>query len=183
MSKVLVIDTLKQPLDPIHPARARQLLRNGQAAVFRRFPFTVVLKKLSSNQTVQPLRIKIDPGAKVTGIAVVNDTSGEVVWAGELQHRGFAIRESLTSRQSCRTDKYGFPNRHCARKKVLFGFQTGDIVKAIVTNGKKVGTYTGRIAVRATGSFNISAKAHLIQGISHRFCKIIHRKDGYGYAC
>ncbi len=85
------------------------------------------------------------------------------------------------TRQSCRTDKYGFPNRHCAREKLHFGFTTGDIVKAVVTTGKKVGTYTGRIATRATGSFNISTKNGLIQGISHKFCKAIHKKDGYSY--
>ncbi|MDF5723632.1 MAG: RNA-guided endonuclease IscB [Rhizonema sp. PD37] len=426
MSKVLVIDTLKQPLNPVHPAKARQLLNNGRAAIFRRFPFTIVLKESSSDQTIQPLRLKIDPGAKVTGIAIVNDANGEVIWAAELQHRGFTIRESLTSRsqlrrsrrnrktryrqarfnnrkradswlapslmsrvynietwvkrlckfapittisqelvrfdtqlmqnpqiqgdeyqqgelqgyetreyllekwrrqcaycgaeniplqvehiqprakggsnrlsnltlscekcntkkgvkdikdflkkqpeklskilaqakkpladtaavnstrfklldvlkatglpievgsggltkfnrstqnlekthwidaacvgkstptlnikgvkplfikaaghgtrQSCRTDKYGFPNRHCSRDKIHFGFQTGDIVKAVVTTGKKIGIHSGRIATRATGSFNVSAKKSLIQGISHRFCQIIHRKDGYGYA-
>ena len=38
------------------------------------------------------------------------------------------------SRQSCRTDKYGFPNRHVPREKIHFGFQTGDIAKAVVTN-------------------------------------------------
>jgi len=60
------------------------------------------------------------------------------------------------------------------------GFQTGDIVKAIVTTGKKIGEYVGRVAVRSTGSFNISAST-LIQGISHKYCKTIHRKDGYSY--
>jgi len=37
MSKIFVIDSEKRPLDPIHPAQARQLLRNKKAAVFRRF--------------------------------------------------------------------------------------------------------------------------------------------------
>ncbi len=36
MSKVLLIDTDKRPLDPIHPAQARQLLRNGKVAIFCR---------------------------------------------------------------------------------------------------------------------------------------------------
>ncbi len=74
------------------------------------------------------------------------------------------------SRQMCRTDKYGFPSRHVPRFKFVKGFQTGDIVKAIVTSGKKIGTYIGRIAVRSTGSFNISAST-LIQGLSHKYCK------------
>jgi hypothetical protein len=62
------------------------------------------------------------------------------------------------------------------------GFQTGDIVKAVVTSGKKAGVYVGRVATRASGSFNISAAAGLVQGISYKYCRIIHKKDGYGYA-
>jgi|GEM_PF-2761284 len=40
MSKVLVIDTNKKPQNPIHPSLARQLLNNGKAAIFRKYPFT-----------------------------------------------------------------------------------------------------------------------------------------------
>ena len=32
--------------------------------------------------------MKIDPGSKTTGLAVVNDATGRVVWAAELAHRG-----------------------------------------------------------------------------------------------
>ncbi|MBE9143853.1 RNA-guided endonuclease IscB [Planktothrix mougeotii] len=86
------------------------------------------------------------------------------------------------SRQMCRTDKFGFPSRYVPRFKFVKGFQTGDIVKAIVTKGKKIGTYIGRIAVRSSGSFNINTKPGLIQGISHKYCTMIHKKDGYLYA-
>lgn len=85
------------------------------------------------------------------------------------------------TRQMCRTDKFGFPNRYVPRNKFVKGFQTGDIVKSIVTAGTKVGKYVGRIAVRSSGSFNISTKLGLIQGISHKYCQIIHHKDGYSY--
>ncbi|MEG3941780.1 RNA-guided endonuclease IscB [Microcoleus sp. S36b_A3] len=85
------------------------------------------------------------------------------------------------SRQMCRTDKFGFPSRYVPRFKFVKGFQTGDIVKAVVAAGKKIGTYTGRVAVRSTGSFNISAVRGLIQGISHKYCQQIHQKDGYNY--
>jgi 5-methylcytosine-specific restriction endonuclease McrA len=426
MSKVFVIDTDKRPLDPIHSAQARQLLRNKKVAIFRRFPFTIILKESRSDSPVSPLRLKLDPGAKTTGIALVKDLTGEVVFAAELKHRGFAIRDALTSRrqlrrsrrtrktryrqprflnrtcpegwlapslqsrieniktwvkklrnlarieaisqelvrfdmqlmanpdiqgkeyqqgtlagyetreyllekwgrqctycgakdvpfqvehihprakggsnsitnlalscekcntkkgtkdikdflkkdpsklekilkqakrpladaaavnttrfallfvlkatglpvetgsggltkfnrsqkklekthwidaacvgqstpilnikgvkpllitanghgsrQSCRTDKFGFPNRHCSRTKFHFGFQTGDIVKSVVKTGKKVGEYIGRIATRATGSFNISTRNGLVQGISYKICKTIHKKDGYSYS-
>ncbi len=85
------------------------------------------------------------------------------------------------SRQMCRTDKFGFPSRYVPQFKFVKGFQTGDIVKAIVTSGKKIGAYTGRIALRSTGSFNISTTSGLIQGISYKYCQQIHQKDGYGY--
>jgi 5-methylcytosine-specific restriction endonuclease McrA len=85
------------------------------------------------------------------------------------------------SRQMCRTDKWGFPSRYVPRFKFVKGFQTGDIVKAIVSSGKKIGVYTGRVALRSTGSFNISAKQGLVQGITHKYCQQIHQKDGYGY--
>lgn len=426
MSKVFVIDPNKRPVNPIHSAQARQLLRNKKAAVLKRFPFTLILKESCPDTPVSPLRLKIDPGAKFTGIALVNGSTGEVVFAAELKHRGFAIRDALTSRrqlrrsrrnrktryrqprflnrtrpkgwlapslqsrieniktwveklrkfapieaisqelvrfdmqlmrnpeiqgkeyqqgtlagyetrefllekwnrqcaycgvkdvplqiehinprakggsnsianltlscekcnikkgtkhikdflkkspsklekilkqakkpladaaavnitrfgllevlkatglpvetgsggltkfnrsqqklekthwidaacvgdstpiinikgvkpllitanghgsrQSCRTDKYGFPSRYVPRFKFVKGFQTGDIVKAIVTSGKKVGIHVGRVAVRSTGSFNISTATGLIQGISHKYCTHIHKKDGYSYA-
>nr|MDJ0619816.1 hypothetical protein [Calothrix sp. MO_192.B10] len=73
------------------------------------------------------------------------------------------------------------PARYVPRFKFVKGFQTGDIVKVVVTNGKKIGEYVGRIATRATGSFNISTKNGLVQGISYKYCTCIHKKDGYSY--
>jgi hypothetical protein len=86
------------------------------------------------------------------------------------------------NRQMCGTDKYGFPTRHRTRQKVHFGFQTGDIAKAIVKSGKKVGTYVGRVLCRKSGSFDISTKMDRVAGISHKYCQLIYKKDGYSYA-
>jgi hypothetical protein len=86
------------------------------------------------------------------------------------------------TRQMCGTDKFGFPNRHRTNRKIHFGFQTGDIVKAVVTNGKKVGEYVGRVLCRATGSFDVSTKTGRVSGINHRYCSVLHKKDGYSYA-
>lgn len=427
MSNVFVIDTNKQPLHPVHPARARVLLSEGKAAVFRRYPFTIILKKEVAQPNVSPLRVKIDPGSKTTGLALVNGATGQVVWAAELSHRGQAIKEALEkrravrrsrrtrktryrkprfnnrlrnregwlapslmsrvhtiltwvarlqkfapiasisqelvrfdrqlmdnpdiqgvesqqgtlqgyevreyllekwgrhcaycgakdtpleiehiqprakgaterisnralactlcnqkkgtqdlrdflkhkpdvlkrilahakgtlkdsaavnatrwelyrrlqatglpvevgtggrtkynrttrnldkthwldaacvgastpdvllvkgiqpllikamghgSRQMCRMDKYGFPRTGPKSAKHVKGFQTGDMVKAVVTAGKKQGVYVGRVAVRASGSFNITTAKQTIQGISHRFCCLVHHCDGYAY--
>ncbi|MBD2202653.1 RRXRR domain-containing protein [Calothrix sp. FACHB-1219] len=425
MSKVFVIDIEKRPLNPIHSAQARQLLRNKKAAIYRRFPFTIIFKELHSSP-VQPLRLKLDPGAKTTGIALANDSTGEVIFAAELKHRGFAIRDALIARRQLRrgrrnrktryrkprfinrtkpqgwlapslmsrvhnvetwvnrlrkfapitaistelvkfdmqlmrnpeiegkeyqqgaltgyetreyllekwnrqcaycgvkdvplqiehihprskggsnsitnlalscekcnikkgtkdikdflkkdptklekilaqakkpladaaavnatrykllevlkstglhvecgsggltkfnrtsqklikthwidaacvgkstptlnikgikpllvtanghgtrqmagTDKFGFPIRHRSNKQIHFEFQTGDIIKAVVTSGKKVGEYVGRVLCRATGSFDIATKTGRISGINHKYCSAIHKKDGYSYA-
>lgn len=86
------------------------------------------------------------------------------------------------TRQMCGTDKFGFPTRHKSRVQIHKGFQTGDIVQAVVTTGKKVGSYLGRVLCRASGSFDIVAKAGRVAGISHKYCKPIHQKDGYSYA-
>jgi 5-methylcytosine-specific restriction endonuclease McrA len=84
------------------------------------------------------------------------------------------------SRQMCRTNKFGFPIRHRLRQKRHFGFQTGDMVKAIVTKGKYTGVHIGRVACRATGSFDITTKAGKVT-VNHKNCRILHHADGYSY--
>ncbi len=99
--RVLVIDKNKKPLDPSHPARARKLLNSGQAKVFRRYPFTIIMQELEVEKCVtHPHRLKIDPGAKTTGIAILQGS--RVVWAAELTHRGFQISSCLTNRGQLR---------------------------------------------------------------------------------
>jgi len=48
------------------------------------------------------------------------------------------------NRQLCGTDKYGFPSRHRSGQKIHYGFQTGDIIKAVVLGGKKRGRTWGK---------------------------------------
>jgi 5-methylcytosine-specific restriction endonuclease McrA len=423
-NSVFVLDTNRKPCNPVHPAVARKLLKPGKAAVFRRYPFTIILKE-ESTEEVKELRVKIDPGAKTTGLAIVSDPN--LVWCAELEHRGFQIREKLNDRRTLRrsrrnrktryrkprflnrkrpscwlppslmsrvynieswvkklcrlapisaisqelvrfdtqkminpeingieyqkgelfgyevreyllekfnrtcvycndkegpfnldhfhpkssggsdrvsnlvlscvkcnqkkdrqlpadflsdkpkllamlekqrkqpladaaavnatrwklkevleatglpvevssggltkfnrrklgiskshwsdaacvglstpnslnikgyqpllikamgrgnrlmvnSDKYGFPKGASKlRQKSFFGFQTGDMVKAVVTKGKKIGTYVGRVAVRKTGSFNIKTQTELVQGISHKYCEHTHKSDGFNY--
>lgn len=80
-----------------------------------------------------------------------------------------------------RLDRFGFPRGHLMRAKSVYGFQTGDHVRAAVPAGKNKGLHTGRIAIRASGSFNISTTSSVIQGISYRHCIRTQRSDGYGY--
>lgn len=110
-NSVFVLDTNKQPLSPCRPSIARKLLRDGKAAVYRRFPFTIILKRaveLSGGPlgAVPPITVKVDPGSKTTGIALVqvsaSSTTGKVIFAAELEHRGQAIKNALESRSAIR---------------------------------------------------------------------------------
>jgi 5-methylcytosine-specific restriction endonuclease McrA len=105
MSMVFVIDQKRTPQSPVHPGWARKLLSGGKATVFKRYPFTILLKTVGEEPVVQPLRVKLDPGAKTTGIAIVDDVSGKVVFAAELTHRGNTIKASLDARRAVRRSR------------------------------------------------------------------------------
>lgn len=112
---VFVLSSDKKPLTPCHSARARQLMRQGRAAVFRRFPFTIIIKDRELAQCeVKSLRLKLDPGSKITGIAVVQEESNRVIWAAELQHRGHIIRDALKARNACRRARRNRKTRYRA---------------------------------------------------------------------
>jgi 5-methylcytosine-specific restriction endonuclease McrA len=82
-------------------------------------------------------------------------------------------------RTRCTAD--GFPRGYLSPQKRHHGFRTGDMVRAVVPSGKRKGTHLGRVAVRATGSFNIQTRHGTVQGVSHRFCRLIQPADGYAY--
>jgi len=103
--RVLVLDNNMLPLMPCHPARARELLKKGRAVVYRKYPFTIII--LDRDEGVhQQIELKIDPGSKSTGIAMVGSFLGgkKVIWAANVKHRGdahqksFRIQTSLSSR-------------------------------------------------------------------------------------
>jgi 5-methylcytosine-specific restriction endonuclease McrA len=89
------------------------------------------------------------------------------------------------SYQRTRLDKFGFPRGYLMRKKRVHDFGTGDMVHAVVPKGLKAGAHSGRVAVRASGRFNIQTRRDgvsiVIQGINHKHCRVVQRNDGYGY--
>ncbi|HZT99253.1 MAG TPA: HNH endonuclease, partial [Ktedonobacteraceae bacterium] len=84
-------------------------------------------------------------------------------------------------RQMCLMDKRGFPRTAAKEATFVHGFQTGDMVQANVPTGKKAGTHRGRVAVRASGSFDITTNHGKVAGIGYRFCRVLHKRDGYSY--
>jgi 5-methylcytosine-specific restriction endonuclease McrA len=112
LSKVFVIDTYYQPLNPVHPGRARHLLKEGKASVYRMYPFTIILKTEVKKPEITPLQVKLDPGSKTTGIAIVDNASGEVVFAAELTHRGNAVKNALDGRRAARRGRRNRKTRY-----------------------------------------------------------------------
>jgi 5-methylcytosine-specific restriction endonuclease McrA len=145
MSQVFVLDSQQRPLAPIHPGYARWLLTRQKAAVFRRCPFTIRLKWAESTTPPASLRLKIDPGSKTTGLALVNDASGAVVWAAEVTHRGEAIRKRLADRRAARrsrrqrTTRYRAPRFHNRRRKA------GWLPPSLESRVQNVLTWVGRL--------------------------------------
>ncbi|MFE5028104.1 RNA-guided endonuclease IscB [Streptomyces sp. NPDC056656] len=78
-------------------------------------------------------------------------------------------------------DRYGFPRLTMPRVKQHFGYSTGDLVRASIPKGKNQGSHTGRVAVRASGRFNIKTRHGLIQGVAHNYVRLLQRSDGYAY--
>jgi 5-methylcytosine-specific restriction endonuclease McrA len=102
---IVVVDSEQRPLAPCHPARARRLFTARKAAVWRRFPFTIILHRAAPEAVPEPLRLQIDPGSRTTGLALVHDASGRVLWAAELQHRGQQVHARLDQRRACRRSR------------------------------------------------------------------------------
>lgn len=117
---VFVIDKRKKPLMPCSEKRARKLLAAGRARVHRLIPFAIrLIDRDVTDCVLQPVSIKLDPGSKFTGIALVRKSetidrnSGEVRQSVsvlnlfELVHRGRQISEALTARRQMRRRRRG----------------------------------------------------------------------------
>ncbi|MGW0995203.1 RNA-guided endonuclease IscB [Streptomyces sp. NPDC002523] len=113
-SRVFVLAKDGRPLMPCHPARARELLSKGRAAVARQVPFTVRLKdRTLTGSEVDGVQLRVDPGSKSTGL-VLTDEKKETTEYGatvtvrrglvsvELHHRGTQIQSFMQQRAGYR---------------------------------------------------------------------------------
>jgi 5-methylcytosine-specific restriction endonuclease McrA len=145
MSSILVIDQNKQPCDPVHPGQARRLLKGRKAAVYRRYPLVLILKEARQTEP-HALRVKLDPGATTTGIAVVDDRESQVVWAAELTHRGFAITEKLHKR---RAQRRGRRQRHTRYRQARYHNRrrvSGWIAPSLRSRADNILTWVSRLS-------------------------------------
>ncbi|MBV8077684.1 MAG: HNH endonuclease [Planctomycetaceae bacterium] len=168
---------LKQAKAPLKDATAVNATR---WELYRRLQATGLPVATASGGRTKWNRSRLEiPKTHALDAACVGDVAAVSGWCVptlkvEAKGRGSYRRTRLT--------EYGFPRGYLMRRKSVRGFRTGDIVQAVVTAGKKVGTYLGRVAVRATGSFNVQTTDGVIQGLSWRSCTTLQRADGYAYS-
>lgn len=150
MQRVLVLDTNKKPLMPTHPAKARKLLRDGKAAVYRRYPFAIILKYDIDDPETQPVELKIDPGSRTTGISIVAQFARGwvVLWAANLHHRGQAVKAGLDKRRAIRRSRR---NRKTRYRQPRFKNRTrpkGWLPPSLLSRVGNVETWARRLVAR-----------------------------------
>jgi hypothetical protein len=113
---VPVLSSTGTPLMPCHPARARELLRQGRAV--RRFDRGLFYIRLTARHegAIQPIAIGIDPGSKKEGFTVksaehtfLNIQADAVTWVREHIATRRIMRRSRRNRKTpyrrCRTNR------------------------------------------------------------------------------
>jgi 5-methylcytosine-specific restriction endonuclease McrA len=116
---VFVVDQHHRPLMPCSEQRARLPLARRRAVVHRHAPFVIRLTdRTRSQSTVQEVALKLDPGARTTGVALVRveeRAAGEVHHAlllANLCHRGEQVHQALQRRAGYRRRRRTANLRH-----------------------------------------------------------------------
>jgi len=112
--KVYVKSISGSPLMPTTPAKARHLLKTGNAKVVRRTPFTIKLTYITTEHA-QSLTLGVDSGSDTIGISVAN-TKNEILYHSEVEIRN-DITDKMTTRAKRRRDRR---SRKCRYRKPRF---------------------------------------------------------------
>ncbi|MBI3910810.1 MAG: HNH endonuclease [Armatimonadetes bacterium] len=166
--RVLVLDKDQCPLDPCHPARARQLLRAGRAAIWRRQPLIIILRdREAATSVTHSHRLKIDPGSRITGLALVQEETGRVVWAAELTHRSQAIHQKLLDRRALRRARRTRKTRYRAPRFLNRKRPDGWLAPSLASRVAHVTTWVARLRrwapVRALSLELVKFDTHKLQ--------------------
>ena len=104
---VIVLDRHRRPAGFTTEKHLRKLCESRRALVIRTYPTVAVLKDhdIRDMQGLQSYRIKIDPGAKHTGIAIVCNETDAVCLYLQIEHRGEAVKKALDTRRGVRRNR------------------------------------------------------------------------------
>lgn len=115
---VMVVSNRNIPLMPTSPKRARVLLRDKKADVYKMNPFTIRILDREAGE-LQQIELKFDPGSKTTGIAltILGLKRGWFCLAAwELDHRGEQVKQDLLSRSQLRRGRRTRKTRYRASR-------------------------------------------------------------------
>ena len=75
--------------------------------MYRYYPFTIIVKDrdVRNMENLPSYRIKIDPGSKTTGIAVVEENTDKTILFAQLEHRGQTVKSNLDTRHDSRRNR------------------------------------------------------------------------------
>lgn len=108
---VYVLSIDDRPLMPTKRfGKVRRMLRDGQAKVVRREPFTIKLLYEPETNVVQDLTLGVDTGSSKIGCAVVNEKQ-EVLYLSEVEIRN-DIKKKMTSRKGYRRNRRSRKTRY-----------------------------------------------------------------------
>lgn len=95
---VYVISKEGKPLMPCKEAKARKLLKQNKAKIYRRVPFTIQLRFDCENQ-IQDVTLGIDAGSKHIGVSAT--TEKQVLYEADVELRNDIV-DKLSSRREAR---------------------------------------------------------------------------------
>jgi hypothetical protein len=129
---VITLDKHKKPVGFCTERRARILMGKRRACLYRRFPAIIILKDVDVRdlENLHSYRIKIDPGSKYTGIAIVDNTDNSVVFTMQIEHRATTIVKSLKTRNAVRRNRRNRETRYRRCKWINHYTKKGSRYKA-----------------------------------------------------
>jgi hypothetical protein len=117
MSIVYVLTPERRPLMPCASAVARMLLKQGQAKVTKRVPFTIQLMAAPETLFTQPITLGVDTGSTVVGTAA-SDENGNILYLSEVELRNdiaSTMKERSSKRRNRRQRKTRYRQVRCAK--------------------------------------------------------------------
>lgn len=97
---IYVLNIEGQPLMPCKEAKARKLLKQNRAKIYKREPFTIQLLFVCENQT-QDITLGVDAGSKHIGLSAT--TKEKELYAADVELRNDIVELLATRRQNRRT--------------------------------------------------------------------------------
>ena len=105
---VIALDKNKRPAGFLTEKRCRKLFEQKRAVRYRMFPMVVILKDIdvrTFTQTLPEYRLKIDPGAKYDGFAIIDPVRDTVVFTLQVEHRAGQVKQNLDARRQARRNR------------------------------------------------------------------------------